>query len=802
MKIPFLVCVWLLASVPLQAEILPNTPNNSMTWRLNAGTANDNGYDQDPATGYIWVHDNHENKYLGWGYREHGVSTAATFASSPSGTDITGTDTDFVYQTHRYAPQAQFNRLDYFINVPNGDYLIRLLFSETSDYVSGPGERVFGVSVEEDTIIPALDIFEQAQGKFKSFDIAIDKHISDSRFDVSLSSAALDPMLSGIELTAKNISDDSFLDFIQKTMFYYFNNHAGTNTGLVPIRLHNFKNEQNTHHDADPSDLGDEAGLAVTGLSLSVFTVGAKRGWISLDTAHQKVKRTLEWFIHNAPQINGFYYDRMHRDTGAPWTNARVSREDTVILLLSALQAGEFFRIHSSLIADLAQQMYQAMSWANQDLSQEPGLAHYPNGFLYALMAGEAPHQPDTNHLFHILEKKWIAQKGTNIIHQACVWPHIVNHLFFDLRGFHDQYGVDYIENTRRVLALNKQICREDPDGRYSDKLWGLSRTTNENKTYQAHGIDLPLDGSVDPHMAYAALPFLNEQALAAAQHMFFQYKHAVWGVHGLPDGVNVTTGQVSPFSDGLDLAVALLSIENHRSEFLRHSFMKNTYAQNIRTKMFTQKTAGHTASSMIFPADNAFDNDPATYWESIPGNDQWLQKDLGTVQTLSGVSIQWGSAFGRMYRIDVSLDGENWQEVACEHNGNGGLDTLYFSSVPARHVRFYGQERTSLEDGYQIQEFRAPISAPLAEQKILMYPNPYHPSQGRRLTFSLLQPGADIRIYDFSGALIQQLFANATGTAVWNGCNRANNLAASGVYLVHIKGFPAHKPFKLIIER
>lgn len=99
-----------------------------------------------------------------------------------------------------------------------------------------------------------------------------------------------------------------------------------------------------------------------------------------------------------------------------------------------------------------------------------------------------------------------------------------------------------------------------------------------------------------------------------------------------------------------------------------------------------------------------AFDGDMLSRWSSASSDPQWIYVDLGATYVIQEIRLYWEAAYGRDYRIEVSPDAVNWQEIYHETNGNGGLDSI---TVPAsgRYVRLYGLQRAT-GWGYSLWEF------------------------------------------------------------------------------------------------
>jgi hypothetical protein len=88
------------------------------------------------------------------------------------------------------------------------------------------------------------------------------------------------------------------------------------------------------------------------------------------------------------------------------------------------------------------------------------------------------------------------------------------------------------------------------------------------------------------------------------------------------------------------------------------------------------------------FPAENAVDGKPNTYWSSEFKNDQWLAVDLGEPTKISGVKLVWENAYAKAFSIETSTDGDSWTEVYDTAEGKGGTDEIKFPTTEAQHIR------------------------------------------------------------------------------------------------------------------
>jgi hypothetical protein len=108
----------------------------------------------------------------------------------------------------------------------------------------------------------------------------------------------------------------------------------------------------------------------------------------------------------------------------------------------------------------------------------------------------------------------------------------------------------------------------------------------------------------------------------------------------------------------------------------------------------------------VAYPAAHAADGRRDTRWSSEFSDPQWLAVDLGQVQTIARVELLWENAYAKAYAIEVSADGQNWQEVFRTANGDGGIDDIRFAPIRTRWVRLSGTKRGTAF-GYSLWEIR-----------------------------------------------------------------------------------------------
>jgi beta-glucosidase len=100
-----------------------------------------------------------------------------------------------------------------------------------------------------------------------------------------------------------------------------------------------------------------------------------------------------------------------------------------------------------------------------------------------------------------------------------------------------------------------------------------------------------------------------------------------------------------------------------------------------------------------------ALDGRTTTRWSSLASDPQWIYVDLGGTGTITSVLLNWETAYGTAYHIDVSNDAVTWTTIYSTTTGKGGIENLAISGT-GRYVRLYGTARAT-GYGYSLWEFQ-----------------------------------------------------------------------------------------------
>ena len=127
------------------------------------------------------------------------------------------------------------------------------------------------------------------------------------------------------------------------------------------------------------------------------------------------------------------------------------------------------------------------------------------------------------------------------------------------------------------------------------------------------------------------------------------------------------------------------------------------------------QTASASSLESGSYPAASAFDGDPTTRWSSAFSDPQWIQVDLGSVQNIARVRLDWENAFAESYSVQLSTNSSTWTTVYTTTNGPGSVNDLP-ALGSGRYVRMYSTQRgTSYGDSlwdFEVYPALAPVLA------------------------------------------------------------------------------------------
>jgi hypothetical protein len=371
------------------------------------------------------------------------------------------------------------------------------------------------------------------------------------------------------------------IDDLQRRTFDFFWETTNPANGLVPDRW------------PTPSF----SSIAAVGFGLTVYPVGAERGWITREQAAQRVLTTLEFF-RNAPQgpaargmagHKGFYYHFLDMQSGARFETVELSTIDTTLLLAGALFCQTYFDRDDpteARIRDLAEELYRAADWT-YFLTRPPriSMAWTPeHGFgvadwhglnegaiLYILALGSPTH-PVSKASWDAWTStyQWKSFYGFEHVNFGPLFGHQYSHIWIDFRGIQDEYfrqkGIDFFENSRRAAFSQQAYALDNPGAwrGYGRDIWGLTACDGPGDGYAfidgrqrlfwsysaraAAADEIRDDGTIAPTAAAASIAFAPEIAIPAIQAMKERYGSKLYQKYGFLDSFNPTITAPPPF--------------------------------------------------------------------------------------------------------------------------------------------------------------------------------------------------------------------------------------------------------------
>ena len=399
-------------------------------------------------------------------------------------------------------------------------------------------------------------------------------------------------------MTDPNIA---FLTSLQKDSFAYFVHEVNEANGLV----------------ADKTADNWPASIAAVGMALTVYIIGAERGFMPRERAAQRTLTTLRFFANSeqgkspgATGYKGFYYHFLDMETGKRAWNCELSSIDTALLIAGVLTSRAYFQRDDAVdteIRALADLLYHRVDWqwmlaGAQTICHgwKPGrgfLKYHWQGYdealiLYLLALGSPTFPIGPEHYTAWTGSyEWTSAYGIDYLYAGPLFIHQMSHLWVDFRGIRDAYmrarDCDYFDNSRRATHVQQRYAIDNPHGfeQYSEVCFGVTASDGPGYVvkqidgvkrtfydYLARGAPYgPDDGTVAPWAVAASLPFAPDIVLPSLQH-FQRLRLREANPYGFKASFSPTfegakeskAGWVSPYHFGINEGPTVIMIENY----------------------------------------------------------------------------------------------------------------------------------------------------------------------------------------------------------------------------------------------
>jgi len=413
--------------------------------------------------------------------------------------------------------------------------------------------------------------------------------------------------------------DEVALERLQRETFSYFLHETNPENGLVK--------------DKTASDW--PSSIAATGLALTIYPVAVEHGFLTRDTAIERVLTTLRFFWNSrqgpepdATGYHGFYYHFLDMHTGKRAWKCELSTVDSAILLAGILTVGVYFDANMASeheIRNLANELYGRADWqwaqnkgptVTHGWKPERGFLRYRwKGYdealvLYILGLGSPTYPlPEKSYSAWASTYEWINIYGYEYLYAGPLFTHQMSHIWIDFRGIQDVFmrskGIDYFENSSRATYVQQQYAIENPlkfTG-YSRNCWGITASDGPGPRtlsldgrkhryfdYTGRGVPYgPDDGTVAPWAVVASLPFAPEIVLPTIDFLINKVDLKLGDHYGFKATFNPSytcnaknsNGWVSPWHFGINQGPIIAMIENYKTGFLLYLMRNCSYLVN-----------------------------------------------------------------------------------------------------------------------------------------------------------------------------------------------------------------------------
>lgn len=396
----------------------------------------------------------------------------------------------------------------------------------------------------------------------------------------------------------KAASEGEFLNAIQERAFRYFEKEKNPYNGLV--------RDSASNREGGVSNA--PASIAAVGFALTAYPVGVERGWMGRGAARELTKRTLEFFLGEAPEHNGFFYHFLDFETGKRVNASELSPIDTALFLAGALFAAEYYEDPE--IRELVRKIYErvdfewmlnkgstlALAWSPETGFSRQRWDHFDESLLLYALATGAPSHPVPPGTWKEVLKPVGSYRDYCLIQMPPLFTHQYPHIWLDLKNKNDGFA-DYFKNSVNATLANRAFCVDQSSkfAGYGPDLWGLSASDGPSG-YRAYGAppgwSVLHDGTVAPTACGSSIVFTPGESVACLRNIYEKYGDKMWGRYGFSDAMNPGKNWASEKVYGIDQGALLLMIENYRSGMIWKFMARSGPVQEGLRKMgFTEGT-------------------------------------------------------------------------------------------------------------------------------------------------------------------------------------------------------------------
>lgn len=440
-----------------------------------------------------------------------------------------------------------------------------------------------------------------------------------------------------VEILTHEMSDDQFMDMVQRATFRYFWDWGDPTSGVARERWH-------------PDEIDKTNTTGGGGFGVMAILVGIERKFVTRDQGAQRILKIVDFLANKLEKFHGAFPHWFNGLTGKV-VNFGVQNGGDIVetgfMIQGLLCARQYFNQSNSIeeqIRSLVTQLWENVDW---DFYRNNSTGLYWNwsptmGFNFSdtfifhgwnetlmpyLLALASPTHPmSLNHY----TSGWanngnIKYTGTPkygytlSVGRGYGGPLFFTHysfIGFDPRVKRDLYA-NYFGQNIKQSEINYNYCIDNPKNfvGYSENCWGLTASYSiPGVGYTAHEPLNNDNGTISPTAALSSMPYTPYASKQAMKYFYRTFKDKLWDNYGFKDAFNLTYSSMDIngewFSDGylaIDQGPIICMIENYRSQLLWNLFMNDPDIKKIFSQyppFFDSETPTDTEDNKELPIE------------------------------------------------------------------------------------------------------------------------------------------------------------------------------------------------------
>ena len=405
------------------------------------------------------------------------------------------------------------------------------------------------------------------------------------------------PLSDSIICTTHIMTDEEFLDMVQRATFRYFYDYGHPVSGLSRERLGS----------------GETVTSGGSGFGVMALLVGIERGYISREEGVARILKILKFLNTDADRFHGAFSHWLNGSNGnvIPFSTIDNGGDlvETAYMIQGLFSVRQYFDQQTTAedsIRNLSTQIINTVEWDWYRRTTSSNYLYWhwsPNYNWQMNMRVQGPNEcmivyllgiASTTHgvpasLFHNgwAISSYYVNGGTFYGYPIWVgWdyggPLFFSHysfLGFDPREKKDSY-TNYFLNNKNITLVHKAYCTANPHSfiGYNANCWGL--TASDDPTgYRVHEPTND-NGTISPTAAISSIVYTPQESIDFIKHIYRTYGSSVWGEYGFKDAFNPTQNWYTNSYLAIDQGPIIVMMENYRSGLLWNTFMANPEVQ------------------------------------------------------------------------------------------------------------------------------------------------------------------------------------------------------------------------------